>query len=182
MINHKTNFYIITGGPGVGKTTLLDELARRGYHYVPEVARDIIRQQIATGGDALPWADARKYSDMMLSRSVDDFVRLSVSDELYFFDRGIPDTYGYERLIGLDMSEKLKEAVAIYRYNPVVFILPAWKEIYETDSERKQDFEEAVATYHVMTEIYSELGYTPVEVPTLPVKERADFVLNQLGI
>ncbi len=181
-MNYKKNFYIITGGPGVGKTTLHDELGGRGYRYVPEVARDIIRQQIDTGGNALPWADTRKYSDLMLDRSVEDFLRLSVSDELYFFDRGIPDTYGYEKLIGLNMSEKLKEAVVIYRYNPIVFILPAWKEIYETDSERKQDFAEAVATYHVMTEIYSELGYTPIEVPLLPVKERADFVLSHLRI
>jgi predicted ATPase len=36
--------FIITGGPGAGKTTTLEALAERGYYYVPEVARAIIRQ------------------------------------------------------------------------------------------------------------------------------------------
>ena len=179
---YKPNFYIITGGPGVGKTTLLEQMARYGYNYVPEVARNIIKEQIEISGDALPWKDTRKYSDMMLGRSVDDFVRLSDNNSLLFFDRGIPDTYGYEVLIKLTISKDLEEAVKIYRYNPTVFILPPWKEIYETDNERKQDFKEAVDTFQVMKKVYADLGYNPVEVPCLPVKERAAFVLDKLGL
>ena len=72
----KNNFYIITGGPGVGKTTLLEGLQQEGFNSVSEVARPIIKEQMETGGDALPWMDTRKYSDLMLSRSVDDFLRL----------------------------------------------------------------------------------------------------------
>ena len=53
---YKPNFFIITGGPGVGKTTLLEVLAKQGFPYVPEVARKIIREQVSQNGDALPWA------------------------------------------------------------------------------------------------------------------------------
>lgn len=180
-MNIKTNFYIITGGPGVGKTTLLNELAKRGYSFVPEVARIIIKEQVEAGGDALPWSNTRKYADLMLSRSVTDYVRLSDSDDIYFFDRGIPDTYGYEVLMKFDIPHSLQSAVESYRYNPVVFILPPWKEIYETDNERKQDYDEVVETYNVMIATYRNLGYTTVDVPLLPVCERADFVLNRLG-
>ena len=176
----KLNFYIVTGGPGAGKTSLLAELGNSGYQYVEEVARNIIREQIDTGGDALPWANIRKYSDLMLSYSIADFVRNEKEDKLLFFDRGIPDTYGYEVLSNLEKSSYLKEAVSKYRYNPTVFILPPWKEIYETDNERKQDFDEAIETYKVMHRIYKETGYNPIEVPCLTVAERADFVLDTL--
>ncbi|MBK5923903.1 hypothetical protein CCR90_08990 [Rhodovulum sulfidophilum] len=31
------------------------ELARRGFHTIPESGRAIIREQMQSGGDALPW-------------------------------------------------------------------------------------------------------------------------------
>ncbi len=44
---NKTNYFILTGGPGSGKTTTLNELAHRGFLTVPEVARAIIQKQNA---------------------------------------------------------------------------------------------------------------------------------------
>ena len=38
---------MITGGPGVGKTTLLEELKNRNHQIVPEIAREIIKEQLA---------------------------------------------------------------------------------------------------------------------------------------
>jgi len=177
---NKQNFYIITGGPGVGKTTLLEELRQRGYNCVHEVAREIIKEQMISGGDALPWMNTRKYSDLMLQASIDDFINFSVKEDIYFFDRGIPDTYGYEMLMKFEMNDVLKNAVREYRYNTKVFILPPWFEIYGTDNERKQDYDEALRTFDVMKRIYAELGYLLIEVPKLLVKERADFVLSNM--
>ncbi len=176
----KENYYIITGGPGVGKTALLNELQLRGYGCVSEVARRIIQEQIETKGDAVPWLDCRKYADLMLKGSIRDFVKYQEESKILFFDRGIPDTYGYEKLIELPLSPALCEAVKNYRYNSKVFILPFWQDIYQTDTERKQDLKEAMDTFEVMKSIYSELGYNWIEVPKVSVKERADFVIRQL--
>lgn len=176
----KKNFYIITGGPGVGKTTLINDLLKRGYNCVPEVAREIIKDQIATKGNALPWGDAKKYSRCMLSYSIRDFENFVQSDNLYFFDRGIPDALGYERLMNFEFDIELLNGVNKYRYNKTVFILPPWKEIYETDSERKQDFDIAVETYHVMKKTYGDIGYNTIEVPCLSVEERSEYVLQYI--
>jgi predicted ATPase len=178
----KNNFYIITGGPGVGKTSLINELTKREYNCVPEVAREIIKEQMANDGDALPWKDIKKYSDLMLSYSVRDFIYLSDKDDLHFFDRGIPDTYGYELLMKFDTSEKLMETLAEYRYNRIAFILPPWKEIYETDNERKQDFQTAIDTYNIMKVAYENAGYSLIEVPVMSISQRADFVLNEISV
>ena len=63
----KTGLYVITGGPGTGKTSLIEELKIVGYQTVKEVARDIIKEQQQQGGDALPWKDTVLYTSMMLN-------------------------------------------------------------------------------------------------------------------
>ena len=75
--------FIVTGGPGAGKTTLLLELERRGFHVSHEVARQIIQEQVAANGDALPWADTRRYTELMLERSIAAY-RESSSTETVF--------------------------------------------------------------------------------------------------
>lgn len=46
----RPDFHIITGGPGSGKTTLIDALAALGFQHMPEAGRAIIRDQVEIGG------------------------------------------------------------------------------------------------------------------------------------
>ncbi|HXE10662.1 MAG TPA: AAA family ATPase [Bryobacteraceae bacterium] len=176
-----SNFYIVSGGPGAGKTTLLIELQKLGYAHAPEVARQIIQEQVSAGGDAVPWDDRQAYTQMMLQRSIEIYLQYTPAAQTTFSDRGIPDTLCYARLIGLTDSESIESACRQYRYAPIVFLAPEWREIYETDSERKQDFGEAIRTFALMSEVYRELGYETIEIPKLTPPERARFVLERLG-
>jgi len=179
----KDNFFILTGGPGSGKTSLISELKCRGYECVTEVGRQIIQNQVDQGGDVLPWKDCGAYSKLMFERSLADYKQMNNVTAISFFDRGIPDTYGYERLEGIPPNPDLLHAIQQYRYNRSVFILPPWQEIFENDTERKQDFDKAVATYQVMFSVYSELAYKLIIVPKITIKERVDFILSTvLGI
>ena len=177
---YKHNFFIITGGPGAGKTTLLETLAKQGFPYVPEVAREIIREQVSQNGDALPWANIPAYIHLMLSRSVESFEQHQKQESVLFFDRGIPDTLAYVHLTHQSPSPELQHTVQDFRYNPQVLILPPWPEIYETDSERKQTYQEAVETYDVMLVTYQQLDYIPIIVPKGTPEERAEFVISVL--
>lgn len=180
----KSSFYVFTGGPGSGKTTTLLALQKHGYDHVPEVARKIIREQMDRNGDALPWKNRQKYRDLMLDRSVDSYLlaRQHHDKKMLFFDRGIPDTLAYSILEDIPVSEKLETDVNTYRYHSKVFIFPPWEEIYRTDGERKQDFEEALKTYEVMTETYARLNYEPVVLPKTNVEERVKFILKHLNL
>jgi ABC-type lipoprotein export system ATPase subunit len=50
----KNNYVVISGCSGGGKSTLLSELVNRGYSVVLEPGRQIVKEQTAIGGDALP--------------------------------------------------------------------------------------------------------------------------------
>ena len=59
-------FIVVTGGPGSGKTTLVEALRAQGLAAMPEAGRAIIQDQVAIGGTALPWADRLAFSELML--------------------------------------------------------------------------------------------------------------------
>jgi predicted ATPase len=173
--------FIVTGGPGSGKSALIDALAGRGICTMPEAGRSIIQDQIALGGEALPWSDRRAFAEVMLSwemRSYRDALRLSGP---VIFDRGVPDVLGYLRLCNLPIPIHLEKATQIFRYHRRVFVAPPWPDIFALDAERKQSFEEAVATYQVMRETYSALGYDLVPLPFGSVEERVQFVLAAIS-
>jgi predicted ATPase len=174
------NLFVVSGGPGSGKTTLLAELQGLGFEHAPEVARQIIQEQVQSNGDALPWSDREAYTDLMLRRSIASYLTYTPSLTLTFSDRGIPDTLAYARLIGLSDTSSIESACRHYRYAPVVFLAPPWRETYQTDSERKQDFDVAERTFDVVAYVYREYGYQLLELPKLPPQPRARFVLDQL--
>jgi len=179
-VNSQTRF-VITGPPGSGKTTMLRELEQLGFVCMPEVARQIIQEQVRTGGTALPWSDREEYTRLMLKRSIESYQQ-TPSSQPTFADRGIPDTLGYARLIALGDEREIRDACVRYRYASPVFVTSPWEEIYETDTERKQDFAEVVRTFHFLTRTYEECGYALLEVPQAPPRERALFVLEHIGL
>jgi predicted ATPase len=63
-----------------------------------------------------------------------------------------------------------------------VFITPPWREIFQQDNERKQDFDEAIRTYDALVATYTAYGYALIEIPFAPIAERVRFVLEMLGV
>ena len=178
------NFHIITGGPGVGKTTLLTELQNRGYPVVPEVARQLIKEQQQANGEALPWKNKELYKQLMFERSVESYVQTEKhrnNRKPVFFDRSFLDTLCYAQLIGSAISEEMQSYAEHWRYHTKVFILPPWQEIYQTDHQRKQDWDEVLLTHTKMKETYNHYGYQTIEVPKTDAKTRAGFVLKCIG-
>lgn len=176
------NFYIFTGGPGSGKTTVLNLLSKMGYRTIKETGREIIQNQMKTNGFAVPWIDANQYARFMFLHSLIDFEENMHLEKPCFFDRGIIDVLGYCRLIHIPISAELKEAASKYHYNNKVFLFPFWDEIYTNDTERKQNKEEAKRTCEVMKNTYEEFGYQIVTVPCLKPEERVQWILEELDV
>ena len=175
------HFFVVTGGPGAGETSLITELARRGFHTIPESGRAIIREEMQSGGEALPWADRMAYAERMLERDLSAYEDAQELSGPVIFDRGIPDMTGYLALCGLPVPPHVAAAAKAASYNARVFLAPYWDEIFTQDTERKQSRAEAEATCAVMRETYTALGYQITELPRADIATRAGFVCKQLA-
>lgn len=174
--------YVVTGGPGAGKSALIEALGARGLATVEEAGRAVIRQQVAIGGRALPWADRALFAELMLSWDLRAYAAAAGGPERpVLFDRGVPDVLGYLTLSGLAVPPHLAAAAEACRYARTVFVAPPWEAIFGQDAERRQDFSEAVRTCDSVSAAYAGLGYELVELPKATVEDRAAFVTARIA-
>ncbi|MBS9719597.1 AAA family ATPase [Tianweitania sp. BSSL-BM11] len=171
---------VLSGCSGGGKSTLLEELARRGFSVVAEPGRRIVEEELLGDGGALPWNDLAAFAERALDLAARD--RASVAGEAgwVFFDRGLVDA-------GVALSHATRKPLITLlapfaRYHPQVFLTPPWPDIYRRDDGRQHGLEEAVAEYERLHDAYSKLGYEVTVLPKVNVEQRADLILHNVGI
>ncbi len=174
----RENYIVLSGSSGGGKSSLLKEMLDRGYEVAREPGRQIIKEQKAIDGDAVPEKNLDKFLDIALSRYLHKFVSLMEHQGLIFFDRGIVDAIQVNR----PQPQYFELAAERFRYCPKVFVAPPWKEIFENDEVRQHDFEAAIKEYNETVIKYKMCGYEIVVLPKVSVKERADFILETLSL
>jgi len=175
------NFFILTGGPGSGKTALIEEFKNRGFFCMDEVGRKIIQEELTYGAEPLTEEMMKLRIEKMLIRSIETYEEVKDKQETIFFDRGILDYLGFADYTNTLISNELFQASIQLHYHAKVFILPPWEKIYCNDTERKQSFEEAIDVYNFCLTIYTNYGYEIIEIPKIDVSERADFILKVIN-
>lgn len=174
-------FHVVTGGPGSGKTTLIEALAKAGFARTLEAGRAIIQDQLAIDGPALPWRDPLAFAELMLGWEMRSYRMAEAASGPVFFDRGVTDVIGYLTLVGHPVPAHVMRAAERIRYNRRVFIAPPWPAIFTQDAERKQTQEEAVRTYEALVKAYASQGYEPMSLPLVSIEKRVRFVLDTIG-
>ena len=171
-----TDIFLISGCSGGGKSTLLIELARRGYRVIDEPGRRIVSAALNGAAEPLPWKAPGQFARRALDLASSDLQAAAALTGPVFFDRGVVDA-----AIALEHSEGLpaRETLGpILHYSNPVFLTPPWPEIFRNDPERRHGFDAALEEYERLRIGLPNLGYTVRILPKSDVSDRADFILS----
>ena len=173
----QTNWYVITGGPGSGKTTTVQMLRNRGYKTTIEHARHYIDTQRISGRTV---ENIRKnqmeFQTGARNMQIEQEAYLSPA-EIIFLDRALPDSLAYYRFLNLPVDERLNELLKKVSYKKI-FILDFLPLV--NDYARLEDGEAQKKIHSLITEVYESLPFPVVHVPVLRPEERIDFILKNL--
>ncbi|WOD43747.1 ATP-binding protein [Hwangdonia lutea] len=177
-----TKRIVITGGPGTGKSSIINALADRGYLCFEEISRQVTLDAKKEGIDQLFLTNPLLFSELLLrgrEQQYNDTKNLNT--EVVFLDRGVPDVLAYMDFIGDSYPPYFTEVCKDCYYD-MVFILKPWQEIYVSDNERYESFEEALQIHEHLQNTYQSFQYKLIDVPFDIVEKRVDFILNTLGM
>lgn len=178
----KNKLIVITGCSGGGKSTLIDMLDQMGYTTMPEAGRIIVKEQIETKGENLPWVNQMGFCNLLIEKSIDFYKKalaiINAKDGIIFFDRSFLDAISYYQTYAEKNVNLYDDLIEKFKFSNPVFMTPPWKDIFSEDSERKHDFQSAVSEYNRLKDFYPKLGYSVIDIPKMPADKRIEFILS----
>jgi len=173
---------VITGGPGTGKSAIINHLKSKGFLCYEEISRQVTLQARKDGIEQLFLTKPLLFSKKLLEGRKQQYLNATQeSENVVFLDRGLPDVLAYMDFIGDDYPNQFIETCATHQYE-YVFVLAPWQEIFTSDSERYENFEQAIEIHHNLLKTYMRFGYQLIDVPFETIEKRSDFVLEVLNL
>jgi len=160
------NVFVISGAPGTGKTSVIDELRKQGFYTIKEAAREI----------------GKDYNIQKLQEAIFEFQKKELEQakqyNLAFSDRGFGDTLAYSRFYNVEIPESVLEYVKKARYSGI-FLMDLLDK-YEKDTFREETPEQQKIIHKLIAETYYDLGYKIIRVPLMSVGERVEFIKKKI--
>jgi len=174
---------VITGGPGSGKTEIINSLSKKNFYCFKEVSREIIRPEQLKGIENYFSDKPIEFSKRLIKKRKEQYIEssnlsLSKRKPVIFFDRGLHDIFAYLNYIKKSYNN-IKFKLEDYSYD-MAFILPPWKEIYKTDSERKETYEQSIQIHKHIRSIYIKYKIQLFEIKPNTIENRVSEILKYL--
>jgi len=166
--------FVITGGPGSGKTAVIEALKKRcdgwpeQYYFVGECAEEIIKEYQKKGITNPTKLTDFQYRVAELQKQKENAIP---PNSIAFLDRTMIDTMAYSddsTLAELVINESKKS-----NYAPIVFFMELSREIYRQTEIRQETFEEALELANRLRLIYKNMGYHIQDVEKDTIEHRA---------
>ncbi len=175
------NWHVITGGPGTGKTLLINMLANLGYATASEAAREIIDQGLAAGQTLQQIrGDEQTWQCKILTRILTTESSLNPQTPT-FFDRGAHDGLAFLQLKGVKPGkywEPITKSSRQPHYKTVFLLEPLPN--FEHDYARTENAQITNRLNDLTAQIYISFGMQPIHIPYLPPQERLELILSHL--
>lgn len=170
------NWYVITGGPSSGKTTLMRELEKLGHTTVHEAARSVIDEGLARGKTLQEIRrDEMKFQEAVLRLKLETELTHD-KETLSFLDRGVHDTAAYYQFYKWELDHTIKDALKSAKYK-AVFLLDHLPH-FEKDYARTEDKHFTHTLKELLRHTYESHNLKVIDVPVLSPKQRAQFILD----
>mgnify|MGYP001204282348 CR=1 FL=1 len=166
----KSEKIIISGPPSSGKTTIINELKKRGYTCMPEISPPNLDLKIKKNKLII--------SEFIFLKREEQY--MNVKHQTCFYDRSLIDIIAYMNLWEQEYPLIWNKKINQLRYNQNVFYTPFWKKIYKQTSKRNETQEEAQEIDSFLRKTFLQYNYTITEVPKLNVSERVNFIINNI--
>lgn len=156
--------FVISGGPSTGKTEVINELGKK-FKVFHEAARGILKNKRYN----------QKTQYEIFKKQLKQAREAENSEEIVFFDRGIPDALAYFEYNNFKIPKDVLENSKLKKtkYKKIFFLdfVP-----YKNDEIRRESKEEAQKIHKLIYDTYADFGYEIIRVPFMSVEKRAKFI------
>ncbi len=170
-----TKKYVLTGGPGSGKSSIILALEQMGEYTVREVAEDYIRYRQAAGVKE-PWME-KDFQDKILKTQLKREARIHPDARRVFLDRGIHDGLAYV-MPGTETYGRIAREAERILYDKIFLIEPL--DFTETTETRRENRKEAMVLGYKLEQVYRYYGYTPITIRAGPLEQRVKEILKNI--
>ena len=176
-LNTETNWYVMTGPPSSGKSSSLKLLKKSGYKINPDISRIYLTNQKKSGTpvekESLYSFKVQKTLFYLMTKNA-----LSLdTNEKILHDYSLPDNIAFLKLGCMKVPEEVKRSAKIFRFRKV-FIFEPLELIM--DGIRKENKKDQIKLFELIKETYLELGYNPVIIRSDTLKNRDNFIMQNL--
>jgi predicted ATPase len=168
--------YVLTGGPGSGKSAIILALEFMGNYVVREAAEDYIKLRMAHGQKE-PW-DEPDFQERIFQLQQQREQQIDPNARIVFIDRGLPDGFAYA-LPGSNFGVRVVFSTFRQQYEKIFKIEQLKK--FERGSFRKETTEEAHVLGEKLFRIYRELGYPVIRIADAPLDQRVKEILKHVN-
>ena len=169
----ETNWYVITGPPCSGKTTLINRLSNLGYTINPDISRAFIISESKNGFNVRRLRKKEnEFQKKILSLMLDNALYLDKT-EIIFHDYFLPDNIAFLKLSNLEIPVEFAKSAKLFSFK-LVFICSPLK--FESDDVRIETEHDQLQLFELIKGVYSSLGCKIIILPPTSIDERLNMV------
>ncbi len=171
--------FIISGGPGTGKTSIINEFSKK-FKVFPEAAREVGNNDPRFMGKSVKEINPYDFQRAIFDFQKNEFNKIKEKNhKILFSDRGFGDTLAYYEFHNLKIPKDEFDYARKFRCSKI-FILD-FLNFYEKDALRQENNKEQKKIHELIIAMYQKLDYKPIIVPFMSILERVNFVLSKIN-